>query len=537
LKSTDPTKALIIRPDTLGDLVLFSPALSRLREAWSGVPLAVVVRRPYLELARLLVPGIDWIPTDIDPFVRSPSEAGAELERLRKAVAEFSPDVVVAACPRRHWLDSALAAAAPGARKVAFNSIEDDPYFGVQMRLALGRKQAPEFGEIAPAAAGEADWERNYGLAEYLLGKTLPHAPPDLAIADTLLARADEILKARGLEPGRFIACAAAGYAHVRIKTWPAERFAATIGWLHREKGRKTLLVGHRGELKHLEAVRSEATGAAEIWIGAEGELPLLAAVLARSEAYFGNATGAMHLAAALGRPVVGVFGGGTWPRFQPAIGRSISLVNPLPCFGCGWDCPFGDAPCVQAVGTADAQQALAEILEGDGKPAEGVWRLHAVPYAVAALMGRTAALARVRTAAHLTREHTLVATAHLAREKDGEIAMLKSAADEKDAEITALKAATDEKDREIESKDTEITSLKAATDEKDSALKAKEADKLSGRRPIEFVCAKNPIVIIDEPQSVDNTERRKRRFARLTRSARCATRQRTRIPTIRFIH
>ena len=30
----------------------------------------------------------------------------------------------------------------------------------------------------------------------------------------------------------------------------------------------------------------------------------------------------------------------------------------------------------------------------------------------------------------------------------------------------------------------------------------------MSGRQPIEFVCATNPIVIIDEPQSVDNTEK-----------------------------
>jgi len=35
-----------------------------------------------------------------------------------------------------------------------------------------------------------------------------------------------------------------------------------------------------------------------------------------------------------------------------------------------------------------------------------------------------------------------------------------------------------------------------------------KESDKLSGRRPIEFVQATQPIVIIDEPQSVDNTPR-----------------------------
>lgn len=42
--------------------------------------------------------------------------------------------------------------------------------------------------------------------------------------------------------------------------------------------------------------------------------------------------------------------------------------------------------------------------------------------------------------------------------------------------------------------------------DEKKSNVIFKESDKLSGRRPIEFVQATRPIVIIDEPQSVDNT-------------------------------
>ena len=46
------------------------------------------------------------------------------------------------------------------------------------------------------------------------------------------------------------------------------------------------------------------------------------------------------------------------------------------------------------------------------------------------------------------------------------------------------------------------------AFNKKDIAVIHKEADKLSGRRPIEFVCATNPIVIIDEPQSVDHTEK-----------------------------
>lgn len=46
------------------------------------------------------------------------------------------------------------------------------------------------------------------------------------------------------------------------------------------------------------------------------------------------------------------------------------------------------------------------------------------------------------------------------------------------------------------------------AFNKKDIAVIHKEADKLSGRKPIEFVCATNPMVIIDEPQSVDNTEK-----------------------------
>ena len=43
-----------------------------------------------------------------------------------------------------------------------------------------------------------------------------------------------------------------------------------------------------------------------------------------------------------------------------------------------------------------------------------------------------------------------------------------------------------------------------------------RENDRMSGRRPIEFIQATNPVVIIDEPQSVDNTPKAKRAIANL---------------------
>ncbi len=43
-----------------------------------------------------------------------------------------------------------------------------------------------------------------------------------------------------------------------------------------------------------------------------------------------------------------------------------------------------------------------------------------------------------------------------------------------------------------------------------------RESDRMSGRRPIEFIQAANPVVIIDEPQSVDTTEKSRRAIANL---------------------
>ena len=43
-----------------------------------------------------------------------------------------------------------------------------------------------------------------------------------------------------------------------------------------------------------------------------------------------------------------------------------------------------------------------------------------------------------------------------------------------------------------------------------------RENDRMSGRRPVEFIQAANPIVIIDEPQSIDNTDKSRRAIRNL---------------------
>ena len=158
-----PRRALVLKLDTLGDLVLLTPALQALRAAWPATRLTVVVRAAYAGLTPLLVPArageepVEWLTTTLDPFTTGPEEAAAERERLLAAVRERAPEVVVAATARGNWLEAAVAAAVPAARRVALGAEAADAYFSTRLRVALGIEAAGVFPERVVPPAEEPD--------------------------------------------------------------------------------------------------------------------------------------------------------------------------------------------------------------------------------------------------------------------------------------------------------------------------------------------------------------------------------------------
>ncbi len=440
--SPAPRAVLLLKIDTLGDLVVFAPVLRCLRAAWPRTRLAVVIRRAYLDLATLLAENIEWIPTTLDPFAQGPEADPAEVQRLRSAVAALAPEVVAAATSRRNWLEAAIASAAPAARRVALGASADDEHFATRLRVALGLNATHVFPETIAPPPGEPDWLANFSLADALLGRAVERAAPALTAPTP-----SGLLEKLGFSRGRYVVCAAAGFANVKLKTWPAARFAATIDHLRARHNLPTLLIGHESERAHLEAVLaalspspplsiSPSSAAAALWLGRDGDLPLLAELIAGSALFLGNDTGAMHLAAALDVPVVAVFGGGTWPRFVPAARRGVALVQPLPCFGCGWDCAFGDAPCLGEITAADAIAAVDHALTSESFDVMEVKRLSPETQA---MMAKTAARHRAAAAGHLARQHKLEELTALDREKDAEIASLKAVCDEREKTIFIL--------------------------------------------------------------------------------------------------
>ncbi|MFO0879937.1 MAG: glycosyltransferase family 9 protein [Gemmataceae bacterium] len=87
-------------------------------------------------------------------------------------------------------------------------------------------------------------------------------------------------------------------------KRWPPEQFAEVANRARAEVGGSVILVGTVDESPLNEAVRVRLDGPSLDLTG-RTTLPQLAAILARADAMLANDTGPLHLAVALGRPVV----------------------------------------------------------------------------------------------------------------------------------------------------------------------------------------------------------------------------------------
>jgi ADP-heptose:LPS heptosyltransferase/GT2 family glycosyltransferase len=463
---------LYLRPDTFGDIVLFEPAVREMMAAWPDARHTILVRPGYESLAPLFPKSLHWQVATLNPFKQSPAEGRGAFDALLAQIQQNPPDLIVAATLNRTWLEVALAHRLPQARSVALGHGRVDPLFTTSLAIEFGEKAAEAFKENVPADEDALEWENNLRLVDHLLGHKAPRHRPQVAVPPAQAAQAVQWLAAHQIPAGKFAALFPAGVANVRIKAWQPAKFAETAAWLHRTHGLPLVLLGHTSEQPILEEV---AAGLVKLglpkpplWLGRDGEIALLAALLKSAKIYFGHDTGAMHIAAALDLPVAAIFGGGHGLRFQPVARRAVTLIQPMPCFGCRWDCHFGDAPCVKELAVADAQAALTRLLAAGDQPLELVHEAKNLSPATLALVAASTPRFRQLQQDRLERQYKIEELTHFGREKDIENADLKRAAEERKAEMEAIKA---ELEAECAQKDTEIGELKGEADTKDAEI------------------------------------------------------------------
>ncbi len=353
----------VSNPDSIGDFVLRQPFYAALAAA--GHELFLVLRSCVAPLVPLVAPGASVAELVSNPYEPAFDTQAPDVQQAVAAARRFQPDVFCIAPYQRTAVDEYLARALEPCRTVAMT--------GVLYAHSLDGEpscRAPWKPDRAVEVAVEAhELFKSQLLCGALLGKDVKLPDPSIVLDPHRQQAAEARLQRLGILPGSYWIGFVGNSVFTAVRNWSAENWAAILEQSITRFGRRILLLGTDDERAATEAIlerMGEAGAACENLCGLCDSLDLAIGLIHHSGGYIGRDTGPMHIAAALGKPVIAVFGGGTWPRFIPAAKKGVVLTVPLPCSGCNWNCHLPESYCVKRVSTSAVLEAMDRLEAGE---------------------------------------------------------------------------------------------------------------------------------------------------------------------------
>ncbi len=211
------------------------------------------------------------------------------------------------------------------------------------------------------AAAGRHQVERYLAIVRALGGDGTPTLR--LPVAEEARRRRGELLRQHGISAADLLVALNPGSIYGSAKRWPADRFAAVADGLVESRGATILLVGSEGERPVLDMVAAHMRRPA-VNLGGRTDLLTLVGLLERVRLLVSNDTGAMHVAVAVGTPVLAIFGPTDAVATGP-LGRRARVVRvPVPCSPCLLrECPI-DHRCMTGVVVAQVLHEAQALLD-----------------------------------------------------------------------------------------------------------------------------------------------------------------------------
>lgn len=337
----------------VGDAVMTVPALRKLRELLPGAHITLATR-PWAAGLFEDADFIDDIMT-FDDRAKSPAAFFRQVREWRRRRFDlallfpnaFAPALVAAAArvPRRvgYATDGRGPLLTTAWPVPEWRGRQHEVFYYIRLVWALGLTVS--------------------GRHDVLKGKPVI----DLPVSAARLAAARELLRASGVEEGRPVVAVCPGSTNSRAKRWPAERFAAVADLLSEREGAQVLLVG-AAEERDVSAEVERLMRRRPLVLTGRTSLAETAAVLAASDLLVTNDTGPAHVAAAVGCPVVVVFGPTNPQTTRPYAERAEVVRLPPDCAPCMLrDCPI-DHRCMTAVTPEEVYERSRAHLSRAGK-------------------------------------------------------------------------------------------------------------------------------------------------------------------------
>ena len=344
-----PKRILVIRLDRLGDVILSTPVLQVLRQQFPHAFIAMMVRPACREVVEGNPHLDELIPYDRDGAhhrVRATIRFALKLRRQA-----FDTAIVLHPTNRSHWI----------------------PWLaGIQIRVGYDRKCGWLLTHRVPHRKQEGEQhEAAYTLellAPFGIVAREPH--PFVPIQAEARARVEFLLAEHAVKPTeRLVAIHPS--ASCISKRWMPERFAQVADRLIADHGVRICLVAGEADARYAHEVAHAMHRPAIDFAGRLG-VGELAALLHRCRLLVSNDSGPVHVAAAVGTPVVDIFGRnqrGLSPlRWGPVGEGHVVLHKEVGCVTClAHNCDI-QFLCLTSVSVDEVYQAAVSILGTGGK-------------------------------------------------------------------------------------------------------------------------------------------------------------------------
>ena len=327
-----PVRILVVKLSSLGDLFHALPAVHHLK---TQLPARIdwVVQEEYVEVVRCF--------RDVDRVIAFPRRsfpggAPAFLRELRREEYDHVIDF-------QGLLKSALVA------RLARGKTRLGPSFHRECSRLFYSAVAGPLDKCRHAVEENMDAARYFGLrlGEFNFPVSFPRQPLG--------------------QPGPRIGILP--LSRWATKNWPVESFAAAAAALQRRLNASIFLLGGPESVAACARIEKSLPNPA---VNKAGALSLVetGSLLAELQLLIANDTGPMHMAAALGVPVLAIFGATDPSRTGPFGRGHRTLAAGLPCQPClSRQCRYGDIRCLRAV----SPEVVADVAAGMlGRRGEG---------------------------------------------------------------------------------------------------------------------------------------------------------------------
>jgi lipopolysaccharide heptosyltransferase I len=331
---------LVIKPSSLGDIIDALPAVGAIRRHFPSARISWLVKS---EWAAVLTghPAIDEV-------IAVPFRWGAIFQLIR-AVRKRPFDLVV---DLQGLLRSALLGYATGA--------------SVRIGFAAAREGAPRFyTNRVSIPEGVVHAVDRYRRVAKTLGCDVETIGFDIPSSVEIARNTDRLLTGEGLS-GSAPFVLIHPTARWESKKWEPARFSELADGLAREKKLPIVFVGSKGEKEEIDLILGKMKQPA-INVAGKTTLPELAELIRRAAFFICNDSGPMHLAAAVGTPVVALFGP-TDPRKIGPYGTGHTVIRKeVGCSGCSRNRCVRGNECMKAISVDEVVQAIEKRGGRDG--------------------------------------------------------------------------------------------------------------------------------------------------------------------------